>query len=177
MNDKVAVHRTKELRLLVKNACIDHIALATMDMAAWETLFRCMGFEVDDVYRPDPKSIDKGRTSMHTVVVSAGGTPPAPLPAQFALMEGINATLANDQITEYVSRFGDFVVQHIALRIDSDIFRLAKLWQELGIRFRVGVPEIFRPDLPEFPVAPRLRTLRAEHRPDIKQLANWIRLG
>src|SRR3989344_6991428 len=111
MNDKVAVHRTKELRLLVKNACIDHIALASMDMAAWETLFRCMGFEVDDVYRPDPKSIDKGRTSMHTVVVSAGGTPPAPLPAQFALMEGINATLANDQITEYVSRFGDFVVK------------------------------------------------------------------
>lgn len=132
---KALAQRPAKLRMLMEGTCVDHTAIVVRDLVAWETLFRCMGFEVDDTYRPRPRDIDKGPTSMHTVVVSAGGTPCAPLPAQFALMEGIDCPGKDDQITAYANLFGEFVTQHIALRIQGDIFFLAELWRGLGIRF------------------------------------------
>ncbi|HSE34496.1 MAG TPA: hypothetical protein VLB83_00080 [Candidatus Paceibacterota bacterium] len=136
----------------VAGASIDHIAMPTCDLNALVALKRYLGWKTEGTYRPDPDKIGDGRTSMRTVVVSSPSSPSRPLPAQLALMQGIDNMrgVANQpsQVNAYLqhTRGIELMVQHIAFRIPcGKLIPLVRDWEKKGVRF---ITEHEGPDSP-----------------------------
>lgn len=124
----------------ITGAVLDHVAIVVDDPLAQRALFSYLGFEGENIYSPDPKSIGDGETSMQTCVVHSGGAPlcKGP-PAQLALMEGIDGATKEgkrilSQVSAYRRRKGNLAVEHIALRV-WDLPKVVRHWRELGVCF------------------------------------------
>lgn len=123
----------EELRQHIKGGVLDHVAIAVTDIEAYFALFRYLGWETEDVYRPNPHDIGDGETSMHTRVVTTGGVAIAAKPAQIALMEGVNGKSLS-QISYYTRNGETFNLQHLAYYF-ADVRPVKRAWEERGIRF------------------------------------------
>lgn len=136
----------------IAGATIDHIAMPTRDVRALVALKRYLGWKTEETYRPDPEKIGDGHTSMQTVVVTTPSSPSKSLPAQLALMQGIDnmhgVAIKSSQVSAYLqhTRGMELMVQHIAFRIPSGkLIPLVCDWQMKGVRF---ITEHDGPDSP-----------------------------